>query len=927
MTAAGFAGHAGGMPPIAVRSLRVNGLASPLGLDDQHIRFSWQMESPIRGYVPAAARVWVATEESRLGIGHADVWDSGPIAGDTQQADYGGPPLAGGARYWWRVAVYDVEGREAVSQAAFWDTGLRAEDWRARWIWKPGRIRQNDFAYLRKEIEIGPEVAYAKLFVSAHHVAQVYLDGVRIGGYGSPAPTHPWKRKYYLAYDVTERLQPGVHAIAAIAHYLGGSGQNYVDGVPGFRLQLEIVYADGERTSFGTDATWESLSSIPHRCGTSYQQNRRISAIEDYDARERDPAWLEAGFRAPGRRRAVAAPAETDAWPMRWQTIPEGAIEEEIVPIAVSSREEARVAGPGEPPGRAASWQVFDAGKIVSGWPRISLPGVRDVTIRLRYAEELNELGRVKHQVCNERSAHYYDQYTMRGDANETWAPDLSYKAFRYIEVTGYPAAIVPGEQLRIVSAHTDAPLQGRLATSSRLLNDMALACYQTQKNNMLGQLVDCPHREQAQYLADSDLQAESLLYNFDARHLLEKVLADFADAQREDGTFPFVFPSNPDHPEFSLQIPEWDLHFCTLLWKHYEFYGDERVLVRYYEPARRMVDYFLGIASAETGLVPLDKGWHISDWPYPTVDHESEFLTTQQIKLYGAARIVAELAGIGGRIADSVHYRTRAETLKRSIVAHLYDEERRRFRDGYGSSRHHQGVNALALHTGLVPADDRDAAIDFVAGTPWEAKTVLSLPLLRALFKGGRQEAAYRILSREEYPGWGYMIRQGATTMWEGWDDIESHCHAWNGYPVRLLQEYIVGIRPASPGFASATIEPYLPPDLSFAEAAVPTVRGEVAVRWERKKEGRGVRLALRLPTGMRAVLVLGPSTGGAPEWLRLLEGARTIWSEEGYAAGVPGIVRALPGPRGLAVELLSGDYAFDIFVHPDAEKESKEA
>src|SRR5690606_38402564 len=109
-----------------------------------------------------------------------------------------------------------------------------------------------------------------------------------------------------------------------------------------------------------------------------------------------------------------------------------------------------------------------------------------------------------------------------------------------------YPEPIVPGVHLWVISAHTELGQQGRFRCSSELLNKMAEACLQTQKNNVLGQTVDCPHREQGQYLADSDLQAETLAYNFESRHVLEKVLSDFAAGQKEDGTFPFVYPTNP---------------------------------------------------------------------------------------------------------------------------------------------------------------------------------------------------------------------------------------------------------------------------------------------------------------------------------------------------------------------------------------------
>ncbi|SFB39191.1 alpha-L-rhamnosidase [Cohnella sp. OV330] len=899
----------------AIGELRVEGIKEPLGIDVDKPRFSWRLHSQARGAIHAAFRLRVASAQAALESSAADVWDSGIVRGRHLQLDYGGPSLSGARRYWWSVEAWDADGRAVVSPPSFFDTGLYAGDWRAAWIWHDAGIRTNDFAYFRKDIRVRGPVAYAKLFVSAHHAVRAYVGGCRIGGWGSPAPTDPAKRKYYLAYDVTSLLKAGAATIAAVAHYLGGSGQNYVNGKPGFRLQLTARYEDGVSETWSTDDSWETLVDIPHAIGTPYQQNRRLSAIEDYDARKHHPAWMQPGYRPEASRLAAPAEIGADVWPMVWQTIPEGAVEELIAPAHVPETDggDTAVNRPEAPAAPFAVRQVFDAGKIVSGWPRIVLQGARGTTVRMRYAEALDENGAVLHRVCNEQSEYYYDQYTMRGDGTERWEPDFSYKAFRYVEVTGYPERLVPGTNIWIVSAHTDLAHKGRFHCADERLNRLYEASVQTQKNNALGQLADCPHREQAQYLADADLQSELLLYNFDARHLLEKTLSDFADAQYADGTFPFVAPSNAEHPDFDLRIPEWDLHFCTLLRHVYETVGDERLLARHYGAAKRVTDYYLGIVDPGAGLAPLDRGWHISDWPYPTVDQEAAFLAVQNMKLYRAACIVADTAGILGLPEERSAYAHRAERLKRAIVAKLYDPERKSFRSGLGSGQSHQGVNGLALLYGLVPEEDRASLLRRVADADWEARTVLSLPLLRALFEQGAPEAAYALIAREDYPGWGYMIKHGATTLWEGWDDIESHCHAWNGYPARLLQEYIAGIRIAAPGFDEVRIEPYMPAGLAYAEAAVSTVRGTVVARWERMPGAAadGYEMKISLPAAMRGMVVLPIASGAAPQ---VRESGSPLWQDGRFAGGIPGVSSCDRVPGGWAIEVASGDYHFTI-------------
>nr|WP_217595519.1 alpha-L-rhamnosidase [Cohnella sp. GbtcB17] len=741
--------------------------------------------------------------------------------------------------------------------------------WEADWIWRSRRIRINDFAYFRKEIEVRGTLDSAKLFYSAHHTAKVYVNGTKLGGFVSPAPTNPEKRKAYMAYDVTELLSSGTNCLTADAHYLGGGGQNYYDGLPGFRLQLHLTYADGTEEVVRTDATWRVLKEMPHETGTPYQQKRRVSAIEKFDARKLDSEWRFAGNAVAATLKAKVAKIGREQWPMAVQLIPEGAIEEEIV--CAKLPQPAGGDANGERP------QVFDPGRIVSGWPKFKLRGIAGATIRLRMSEDLDENGRVKHNVTNEHSDYYYDEYTMRGAETETWQPDFSFKAFRYVEVTGYPDEILPGE-VTLCWAHTDMAYVGSFSCSDEHLNALYAAAIRTQKNNTLGQTVDCPHREQAQYTADTDLQAETLLYNFDAIDVVDKTLSDFTDAQLADGTFPFVAPTNYENKDFRLQIPEWDLHYATLMWKLYEASGHVSVLAKHYETVRRMADYFVGIRDPKTGLVPLDKGWHISDWPYPSVEHAGAHLTVQQIKLVLALRILSRSADLLGREKEAGAYASLASELSERVVGQLYDPEAKRFRDSSGASATHQGVTAIALLADLVPAEDREASIDSVARQPWECRTVLSLPLLRMLFENGREAEAFALLSRREYPGWGYMLAQGATTMWEGWDDIESHSHAWNGYPARLLQEFVVGIRSEAPGFAKTVIRPYLPDGLTFAEADVWTPLGVIRAGWYREENG-AVRVRARIPEGMDARLSL-PIGGRTID--RELKAGDNEWSTE---------------------------------------------
>jgi len=722
-------------------------------------------------------------------------------------------------------------------------------NWKAKWIWKDREVRINDFAYFRKEFNAENNIVSARVYASAHNHFNLFVNGIKVSGYVTPAPTHPVKSKYYLCYDITRQMKTSRNVFGAVVHFLGGSGQNYVNGLPGFILQCHITYTDGTAGILYTDETWKALGDTPYRNSTDFRQNRKISAIEDYDARREQDGWLEYGFDDAHWKYACLSRADDAGWVLKPQNIPEGKVNEVILPVAAGVQEKGT--------------QVFDAGKIVTGWARLELSGAEGITVRLRYSEDMDESGRVRHNVCNEKSDNYFDLYTMRGKDTEAWEPCFSYKAFRYVEVTGYPE-IIRSENLKIISAGTGLSYRGFFNSSNQLLNDIYRACIQTQKNNVTGQMVDCPHREQAQYLADSDMQAETFIYNFTDCSVLEKVLLDFKDTQKEDGTFPFVFPTNTTNPDFDIQIPEWDLHYVTLLWKLYYMYDNKDILNICYETAKNTVNHYLGMRDKATGLVPKaegwPKGWNISDWPYSSLDETGEYLTVQNCLLYHTTVILSRIAVLLGRNGESALLDKKAGELKESILQYLYRPDKKAFIDSYRSGQSHQGTNTVAFQFGLVPEKDRPEVLEAIAAGGFGCSTLLSLNVLQVLFENGREKEAYNLLNRTGYPGWGYMIAKGYRTIWEGFQDIESHCHAWNAYPARIFMEYLAGIKAAAPGFKKIDIRPYIPEDMAYAEARVPTVMGNVYVRWD--VEGRQLTIQVEIPAGTAArIFVCGKS------------------------------------------------------------------
>jgi hypothetical protein len=213
-----------------------------------------------------------------------------------------------------------------------------------------------------------------------------------------------------------------------------------------------------------------------------------------------------------------------------------------------------------------------------------------------------------------------------------------------------------------------------------------------------------------------------------------------------------------------------------------------------------------------------------------------------------------------------------------------------------------------------------------------------------------GQADIAWRLVTATSYPGWGYMIAEGATTLWERWEKLagmgmNSHNHIMFGSVDAWFYRSICGIVPEAPAWSRVRIAPRTPGRLSHASASRATPRGRLSVAWSRSpwlegdgravsaeavsgQSGRGMarprggefRLSVSIPDGIVARIELPYAELGR----ELREGATIIWSAESCADGRGGpredAAASLPAGIGsvcvdgavLCVDAGSGDYEF---------------
>lgn len=801
-------------------TIHINNGVNPIGINPDNFKVSWYLDSE-----KTNARQTEYEISFFEGKTEKQIYTSGVISGGDMSRYFTSGILKNCHSYTVKVSVI-LSNNEKICGTLPFTTQTTFSN--AKWIC--GDVLHDVTSYFtkfKKELSICKKVTSAVLYTSFHTYGKLWVNGNLITGLVTPAPSNIEFSKYYLSYDITDFLKKGDNSFESIIYYINEDGQNFIKGIAGFLCEAHIYYEDGTKDVLASNEDWLTTNDTHYSNNTPFQQNRKMSTVTEYDFGHKTATW----------KNVQISEIENEKWGLKPQFIPEGAVYEVINPLPTDLQN--------------IGVQVFDTGKIVSGWVRVCINSKNAQNITIRYSEDLDENGRVRHNVANESSENYLDRFITVPNQNCVFEADFTYKAFRYFEIIGADF-IIDTNCINVISAGTKLNTIGEFSCSNPLLCDIYSACIQTQINNTLNALTDCPHREQSQYVADSNLQLDTLLYNFDGYPLALKVLDDFSFAQYPDGTFPFVYPSNNK----DLIIPEWDLYYLEVMKKAYDYHRDISVIEKYFSTAERVITHALD-KIGEDGLVLCDDNWHIDDWPYPkTTKEKLKCRSVENFLVYNDLKLLSFFAEKINLHEKSALYIQIADKLKTAIIDKLYNAESLSFTDGLGTASISQAVNVAALYYDITPRKDRNEILNRIANEPLECSVVMTNRLLHLLFSNGYDGRAYQILSSPDYPGWGNMILSGYKTVWEGFDNKESHSHAWNAYPARMFQQYICGINTDRINDNILSVSPKVLLPLNFAKTTAVTPKGVVLVDWE-KKDNK-VYLKVKAPAGIKVNIKL---------------------------------------------------------------------
>jgi len=526
---------------------------------------------------------------------------------------------------------------------------------------------------------------------------------------------------------------------------------------------------------------------------------------------------------------------------------------------------------------------LADFGQNFSGWVRLKARGPQGTEIKLRHAELLNEDGTLN--VLPNQNAEATDVYILKGDGEEFYEPRFTYHGFRYVEISGFPGEPAP-EDVEGRFVHSNVEKAGDFACSNGLLNRIHKNIIWGQLSNLMSIPTDCPQRDERYgWLGDAHLSAEEAILNFDMAAFYTKYLEDIRLAQKEGGSLPDVVP--PYIERLYPADPAWGIAYLELAWLMYFYYDDLRILGRHYTPMKKYADFMT--RNAEENIIT--KLGKYGDWcpPGSVSPKRTPLELTSTWCYYRAVTLISIFAKILGRDDDARSYAKLAEEIKASFnTEFLSGDQYASHKISAADSSPNQTSSVLPLYLDLVPSEKKDTILkgllhSIVKEWDYHLNTGIlgTRYLLDVLSRNGGEEAAYKIVTQTSYPGWGYMVEEGATTLWERWENLtgngmNSHNHIMLGSVDAWLYRFVAGMRCQEPGWRKIIIQPPLITGLREASAKVMTIRGAAGVSWRRQDSL--FELAVRIPVGSAAdvFVPLFEESG------RIKESEKILWPNE---------------------------------------------
>lgn len=858
---------------IDIIEMRCENQENPLGVQTECPLFAWVLDADERNISQTAFRILVSDDLSLLRKNIGNVWDSGKcISSESINVKYAGQKLQSSMCYYWKVKVWDNRNVESSwSAVGNFRMGLLGElAWNgAKWIAMdtvqdkdviyPGyQLAGNKVEYLKKEARMPQfckrfnlnkkNILSAVAYISGLGHFEFSINGEKVGNHFlDPGWSKYDKSSLYVTFDITDRLHNGENVIGVRL----GNGFLHIPrdstryrklittfSFPKMICKVRITYSNGTVQDVNSDSSWKVTPSP-----ITYSS---IYGGEDYDATLELTGWNDKGFDDAAWSNAIEVPS---VGRLLSQTSHPLAVRKVFKNIRIVETR----------PGIF----IYDFGQNASGIIDLKVSGKRGAKVLMRPAEYLTDDGLANQ---NNSGNPYWFSYVLAGKKHESWRPSFSYYGFRYVQIEGAvpkgyknPKGLPVIEDLKMLHVSNSSERVGAFKCSNMMFNSIYSLIDWSIRSNMSHVLTDCPHREKLGWLEVIHLMSSSIAFCYDIRNMYIKTIEDMKDSQVGNGLIPNSAPEYAMFPHDFRDSPEWGSAGVILPWFIYKWYGDLSVLEESYELMSSYVDYL----TTRTKHYILYHG--LGDWYDLGPNHPGySQLTTRGLTstafYYYDLSILAEVSRLLGKEAMSQKYNNLAQKVRVAFNAKFFNPERGYYDKGS------QTANALPLYMGLVDEADKAGCLKQLVNDIRERGNSITSGdigfsfLLKVLEKEGRADVIFDMNSKCDRPGYGYQLRQGATSLTESWAALKtaSHNHCMLGHLMEWFYGGLGGIKmdKNEVAFKKFILSPELVGDIHFADVKFQSPYGEIRSSWTLKN--CNLIYKVKVPVNTRALVCL---------------------------------------------------------------------
>jgi alpha-L-rhamnosidase len=829
-------------PEFLLYDLRCENLSDPSGIATTCPRLSWKSKSAVNGKFQTAYQILLAGDADLLTEEKADIWNSGKILSKSGVLiPVKGKQIGSGYSFYWKVRIWDNENNVSDwSSTATFSTGLlNNSEWQGSYIGFPGDEGMTYSPQFRKTFNLKRKGDKVFLHVNSLGYHEVYLNGEKVSeNVLAPAVSQYNKRSLAVTYDISDIVRSGRNDLVL---WIGRGW--YRKGLPGVLSDRPLVKAQAEqitgnvrRTVLITDPSWTCRNSGYSALGTWYAGRFGGEII--------DGSLLLTDMKATSLDEA------------RWE--PVKTFELNSGEITPQMTEPNKITATFKPenikPAGDSTW-IVDMGTTLTGWAGISFPLLKaGQVVKIEYCDHLENDGKFVNQ-------NQEDRYIAAGKKGETFCSRFNYHGFRYMKISGLKEAPL-SESITAYLIQTGFRSASSFECSDPDINRIHdMISYTLRCLSLGGYLVDCPQLERLGYGGDGNASTETAQIMYDLAPLYSNWMQAWGDCIQDDGGMPHTAPN----PYPAGGGPYWCGFIITASWRTYVNYGDKEFLERYYPLMQKWLGYVEKYSPSGL-LEPWPetdyRTWYLGDWASPEgTDHtnKSSIGLVNNCFIAVCYETMQKIAGVLGKTEDIDNYTLRRNKLRKLIHEKFFNPTA----NAYGS-----GIQidlTYPLLADVTPdsltGNVRKSLYD-VIGTRNNGHIgcgLVGVPVFTEWAVNNYEaDLVYTVLKKKDYPGYLYMLENGATTTWEHWNGHRSRIHnCYNGIGAWFYQA-VGGIRPDErfPGYQRVIIEPQIPDGITWANTARETPFGKVKVNW--KILDNKISMDLEIPSGCSAEVIL---------------------------------------------------------------------